>query len=326
MMHKKSTVKSISPVLNFLMFLSMTAILLTGIATNAQKRSPSKTAAVKKSAVASRNITCDSLAAHPEDKNRLGTGVADGKIISRAAIEKCRLAVEQNPDEARFYFQLGRAYWAAKQYDEALEAFLKAEEMEYAPAYYYLGQTYEKGLVEGVKSDAAAARNLYLIAASEGFEPAVRAYRESIGDMPDFSEFKQPELMQALYEGNMEAYKKDVKKALVYAKGIQVFMELKPNEYDATCTELVNYSVGTELEALINKEFFAVNRNPSLLDALQLLQRTLESNGSNITEAARYNPFFEDGTNDIYLLAYDYGTCKGAAVEKVYSTVKRFVN
>ena len=33
----------------------------------------------------------------------------------------------------------------------------------------------------------------------------------------------------------------------------------------------------------------------------------------------------QDGANDFYLFAYDYGTCEGAAVGKVYATIKRFV-
>jgi tetratricopeptide (TPR) repeat protein len=275
-----------------------------------------------------KDATCDSLAGHPEDKGRLRTvtGVADEKILSHLAIEKCSQAVRQSPTMARFHFQLGRAYWAAKRYDEALDAFLKAEEMEYAPAYFYLGQAYEQGLIEGEKADPAAAQNLYMIAASEGFEPAVRAYQGSRGDEPDFSEFKQPALLQALYEGNLEALNKDRRLALLYIRGIYNLLEAEPDfeGADPTCRKIVDRATAKELSRIVRVEILKLDPEPSLLtDGLFALQ--CQRDPACVEKFKRDAVFIQEGTEDFYLFAYDYGTCEGAAVGKVYATIKRFV-
>lgn len=298
-----------------LLFLaSLSAILLTAVAINAQKKTrPRPGPATGKTAQAGprsqparkSNATCDDLAAHPEDKGRSGTGVADEKIAPVTAIEQCALAVQQSPNAARFHFQLGRAYWAAKQYDEALDAFLKAEEMGYAPAYFYLGQAYEQGLIAGEQADPAVARNLYMIAAAEGFGPAIRAYQGTMGSMAageiDFSEFKQPALLRAFYEENYDALNKERNKALFYAKGIIDFLNTDPQQFeepDLACIQIASVAVSKELARLT---------------------RNAARDGTEDTIQGQ-------GMNDIYLFAYDYGTCEGAAVGQVYDTIERFVN
>jgi TPR repeat protein len=122
-------------------------------------------------------LSCDDLAAHPEDKDKVGAGKADNSIDVELAIKQCSAAVEQNPQVARFQFQLGRAFWAGKRYDEALDALLKADEQGYTPADFYIGQAYEQGLVEGEAPDIGLARDLYMIAASDGFPPAARSFQ-----------------------------------------------------------------------------------------------------------------------------------------------------
>lgn len=303
----------------YLFHISLSVLLLFTIEVNAQtrKRTPSR----------STQATCDDLAAHPEDKGRVGAGVVDEKIASTFAIEKCTLAVNQSPDVARFHFQLGRAYWRAKRYNEAIDAFLKAEELGYAPAYFYLGQAYERGLIEGELADPAAARNLYMIAAAEGFDPAVRAYQKIVGDAPDFSEFKQSVLLQALYDGNLEALNKDRQSALLYSYGILQFMALSPNEYDPTCPRLVDRETADLLHSTMLREIFNVSSYPSPQEVLDLLASVLAGAvGQPNSKLAAFDAkekLEQDAFNDFYLFTYDYGTCEGAAVEKVYTTIKR---
>lgn len=273
--------------------------------------------------------TCDGLAAHPEDKGSTGAGVADEKIVSGPAIEKCSQAVRQSPNVARLHFQLGRAYWAAKRYDEALDAFLKAEEMEYAPAYFYLGQAYEQGLIEGEKADPAAARNLYMIAASEGFEPAVRAYQESMGDEPDFSEFKQPDLLQALYEGNLEGLNRARRETLLYIGGIQQFLDMPqdafpPNEYDPTCQPQNDPALRDLMRKIALVELFGLHPDSSSVDIYMFIRRRA-TNRMYVSILQDWEKIVQDGVNDFYLFTYDYGSCEGEAARKVYATIKRFV-
>lgn len=314
------------------LFLSVLMALPFAVSIEGQKRraSPStkNASGVQTSPVNLKNATCDTLAAHPEDKKRLGAGIADERIVAGAAIEKCTLAVEENPDEARFHFQLGRAYWKARRYDEALEAFLKAEEMNYAPAVFYLGQAYEKGFISGEKADPAAAKNLYLIAASEGFEPAIRAYQELAGNEPDFSEFKQPRLMKALYDGDLEAFNQNRVDAVAYAVGVENFITIPDSEYDPTCKGLIDTATNDKLRKMLYMNIFglpaeAVNWSDERVGAATL-PKFFDPRFNMML--ARYQKVKDDGTNDLYLLSYDYGTCKGAIVKKVYSTVKRFVN
>src|SRR5439155_6836750 len=113
--------------------------------------------------------------------NRVSDGVADEKISTATAIQQCSLAVRQSPATARFHFQLGRAYFAAKQYDKAAPAFLKAQEAKYAPSFFYLGEVYRRGLIKGEKADPEFAKDLYQMAAAEGFAPAILALGGTVG-------------------------------------------------------------------------------------------------------------------------------------------------
>lgn len=313
----------------FASLISLLAILPVTVEIKAQTRkgTPSGSSqAARKSARQSGKATCDGLAAHPEDKGRTGPGVADEKIVPGPAIEKCTAAVQQSPEVARFQFQLGRAYWAAKRYDEALDTFLKAEEMEYAPAYFYLGLAYEQGLIEGQKADAAAARNLYMIAAAEGFEPAVRAYQESVGDVPDFSEFKQPALLQALYDGNLDTLYRERRTAIAYTAGIHNFLRFGPDMEGAepSCVNIIDASTLNALRRMARVELLGMNPEPSALgDFLFMRECALQSDC--MRKVRENETHTQQGMSDMFLFAYDYGTCEGAAVEKVYTTIKRFV-
>lgn len=114
---------------------------------------------------------CDELVAHPDDPNRWADGVLDDQIIPGPAVKFCAEAANAYPDSPRFHFQYGRALWAAKRYEAAVDAFLKAEEMEYGPAYAYLGDAHFHGL-GGVERNEDFAVTLYQMAAEAGFTPA----------------------------------------------------------------------------------------------------------------------------------------------------------
>lgn len=51
---------------------------------------------------------CDLEAAHPSDPQRVGPGVSSGQVDTSRAIQACRLAVDESPEEPRFHYQLGR--------------------------------------------------------------------------------------------------------------------------------------------------------------------------------------------------------------------------
>ncbi len=115
---------------------------------------------------------CDEYAAHPNDPNRWAAGITDEQIIPGPSVKYCREAVEAHPDTPRFQFQLARALWAAYQFEEGLDVFLKLENaVEYGPVYAYLGDAYLYG-IGGLEVDQELAVSLYVIADEFGFPPA----------------------------------------------------------------------------------------------------------------------------------------------------------
>jgi hypothetical protein len=116
---------------------------------------------------------CDEFAAHPGDPGKWAPGVAEEDLVPGPAMRFCKQAVEEHPETARFHFQLGRALWAAERIEEGIESFLKAQKMEYGPAYAYLADAYQAGLVPGEEADPDFARELYEKAAEAGFKPAI---------------------------------------------------------------------------------------------------------------------------------------------------------
>lgn len=83
---------------------------------------------------------CDSLAANPNDRNKVGEGVGFGILKSQSseAIQACELAVKQNPDQLRFKYQLARAL----QFTDRPRAFQIHQELtarRYPAAYDNLG-------------------------------------------------------------------------------------------------------------------------------------------------------------------------------------------
>jgi hypothetical protein len=99
---------------------------------------------------------CDVYAGQQSDPKRKGKGVPFEQINPTLAVPACIDAVRQHPNDPRLSFQLGRAYLKAKDFDSALEQYLKAAGQNYAPAQYDLGVMYANG--EGVAKDDAFLR------------------------------------------------------------------------------------------------------------------------------------------------------------------------
>lgn len=116
---------------------------------------------------------CDELAAAPDDadKHPKVTGVALEKIVAADAVAACTDAVNRFPTISRFPYQLGRAFFAAQNYDDALTNYKKAFELGSVRALFTLGTTYDRG--DGVERDPVRARFYYEIAAQKKFAPAV---------------------------------------------------------------------------------------------------------------------------------------------------------
>lgn len=85
---------------------------------------------------------CDKLAADPYDPQKLASGIdfekedVDLDVFDRA-LDACIAAVENDPDDARQQFQLGRLLWYAGDQEMAGEYINLAAAANYAPALYY---------------------------------------------------------------------------------------------------------------------------------------------------------------------------------------------
>jgi TPR repeat protein len=118
---------------------------------------------------------CDALAGNPLDPQRVGAGVPTFAINAIPAINACREAVRLYANEARFQFQLGRAYRQARQYEEALRLYTAAAEKGYAGAQNSLGVMYARG--EGVAENCATAAYWFELAADQGYPVAITNMR-----------------------------------------------------------------------------------------------------------------------------------------------------
>lgn len=72
---------------------------------------------------------CDTEAGGVLDAQGVGIEVLPEDIDPDTALQACLDAVERSPDEARFHYQLGRAYWANSAYEKAEAAFRHSLEM-----------------------------------------------------------------------------------------------------------------------------------------------------------------------------------------------------
>ena len=115
---------------------------------------------------------CDKLAGNPIDPDHVGPGVPTFAINGIPAIEACLAALEQYPGEARFQFQLGRAYRQIRDYELAVRWYSAAADHAYAGAQNSLGVMYSRG--EGVVENCTTAAHWFELAAAQGYPAAIR--------------------------------------------------------------------------------------------------------------------------------------------------------
>ncbi len=83
---------------------------------------------------------CDEAAAWYQDTTRPSdiAGLADFRVDAETALVACKAAIEANPDNARFLFQLGRAHQRLEKFTEARAIYEQAVEKGYLPAKLFL--------------------------------------------------------------------------------------------------------------------------------------------------------------------------------------------
>lgn len=145
---------------------------------------------------------CDRQAAHPSDPDHLGAGKGSGEVVTHRAIPACRKAVEEQPDAARFHYQLGRAlvYWADANGGDAGEGISHvkhAADMGYTQALFVLGLMHRRA------GDICASEPVTKKAADQGLKSARISYVNAVlaADYGDCGVSASIDEMRAYLEG-----------------------------------------------------------------------------------------------------------------------------
>ena len=122
---------------------------------------------------------CDLAAGHPSDPDHVGPGVATREVVAHIAIPACRAAVEREPGNPRFHYQLGRAivYWADANNGDDSEGFAEvkaASDMGYRQAQFVLGLLHKR------LGEVCAAEPLNKAAADQGLKSARLTYVDDV--------------------------------------------------------------------------------------------------------------------------------------------------
>ena len=88
---------------------------------------------------------CDRLASIAADPDHQSTPVNYEGIDGAAVIDACRQAVTQNPENGRYWVQLGRGYLKLEQGEAMLDAFQQAKSLQYPVAWFALAVVYHTG-------------------------------------------------------------------------------------------------------------------------------------------------------------------------------------
>lgn len=158
-------------------------------------------------------LPCDDLAGHPEDETEFGNGLKFADIEADRAILACLEALKSFPYEARFQFQLGRAYDKRAEYGLALKWYTKAAKNSYGIAMNNIGILYENG--EGVPKSLSSARSWFERSANADFTRAkynIATYYEEGKGGPRNARLAAERLVDAIASGSNVALKKFIEK------------------------------------------------------------------------------------------------------------------
>lgn len=124
---------------------------------------------------------CDYLGADPQDKQAITTGVSTKIINKGRVIQACSEAVTRQPDNARYHYQLGRAYYLSGKREKAIEQWTDAATKGYPQAQYQLGKLHPRGKLSAEQYKVAS--EWFQKAANQGhtdsqYRLAVLRYRQ----------------------------------------------------------------------------------------------------------------------------------------------------
>jgi len=126
--------------------------------------------------VSAQTVTeCDRLAAHGSDPERVADGVSSSGMDKPAAIEACKQAVEDDPDNRRLIYQLGRAYSYTGNWEDGLPLVKQAADMGHQQSQFVYGYVKAYGL-DGNPADLCEAESYWAMSAEQGRRAAQISY------------------------------------------------------------------------------------------------------------------------------------------------------
>lgn len=118
--------------------------------------------------------TCDTLASHPEDPDRIAPGVDEVKDMP-AAIAACEADVKKDPNNRRLRYQLARVLFYSQKTEAAIPHLEFAANAGAQQAQFVLGYIIDEAL-QGVKRDACKVEDLWFKSANQGRFAALVSY------------------------------------------------------------------------------------------------------------------------------------------------------
>ncbi|MDG2320140.1 MAG: hypothetical protein P8L79_07780 [Rhodospirillaceae bacterium] len=118
---------------------------------------------------------CDVLASHGSDPERVSPGVSQSGMRKAAAIAACLAATDEQPNNRRLRYLLGRAYFYSGRADDAMPHLIFSADAGHRQGQFVLGYIYDGGL-QNVAQDRCKAEKLWLRSARQGRFAALVSY------------------------------------------------------------------------------------------------------------------------------------------------------
>jgi TPR repeat protein len=118
---------------------------------------------------------CDVLASHGSDPERVSPGVSQSGMRKSAAIAACLAATDEQPNNRRLRYLLGRAYFYSGRPDDAMPHLIFSADAGHRQAQFVVGYIYDGGL-QGITQDRCKAEELWLRSARQGRFAALVSY------------------------------------------------------------------------------------------------------------------------------------------------------
>lgn len=172
---------------------------------------------------------CDRLASSPLDPQKQSAGVSYSKIDHIAAVPACKIAITENKQAPRLWFQYGRALEKANKLPDAIVAYQEAAKLGSGAAHNNIGELYRDG--KGFDADLKLAEEFFKKAAdlnsTEGRDNLLSLQNKNKSNNTK----TEPESSGFLYEVQLAAFrsKEEANIKINELSKLKIFAYISPN-------------------------------------------------------------------------------------------------